>query len=547
MNSPSRSNAVSKIKQVMANVKRRRQHFNIAYQNANGKYALSAPQITSRTLSITYPFSRFSVPDKLPRGFVSMDGRRTLNSLPVARITKTHGLVGDLSGVNHWYIKTTNGSAIIHKSGTTQIMAKSVGRVAQQLERVYPGISEANVMRVTKFDARMSIGRYLNLEEIAGKYPSLTSYEPERFNRAEVTWPSPSMKLLFYVNGQVQIFGAAKPASAVGVVQQIIDRVTPQRLFKILHMTNIAGRPVTEVGVAGHVPESRNEKLAKLRKSKLNARHPPVSGYNYVPNAGKYVRPGPNGKPRLYNIKNNMGLVTAKIIKAYANAGVNMPQYVANMVLANPPFMTGAPGAKRAKNWNATLNGHYIRPGPGKQPHFYKIPKDLKAGFKTAKKAYNEAGMNVPQRVKNIFGVTGSPASGSPGRANHVVNGNKVNGRQYSRLTTAQLVAIARNLGNAAASNSMSKANIFGRIKSKARVKTPSPNRSPNVTVNGRVYVFSNDPLNQRIVRNGRKRVFSTLPKNEREAIAKAYLGNAHANVPAKNWYNTMRAKKKYG
>lgn len=540
--------ALNKIKRVMANVRRRRETTKIAYENSRGKYSLSEPTITSRTLSITYPFSRFAVPDKLPRGFISMDGRRTLSSLPVVRITKTHGIVGDLSGVNHWYIKTTNGSAIVHRTGTTQITAKSVGKVAEQLERVYPGISNANVMRVTKFDARMSIGRYLILERIASTFPSLTTYEPELFNRAEVTWPSPSMKLLFYGNGQVQIFGAARPASAVDVVRQIVDRVTPERLFKVLHLTNIAGRPVTEVGFAGHKGESRNQKLARLRKNKLNHRHPLVSGYNHVPNAGKYVRPGPNGKPRLYNIKANMSLVTAKITKAYANAGVNMPQYVANMVLANPPFMMGAPGAKRAKNWNATLNGHYIRPGPGKQPHFYKIPKDLKAGFKTAKKAYNDAGMNVPQRVKNIFGVTGSPASRSPVRANHVVNGNKVNGRQYSRLTTAQLVAIARNLGNAGASNSMSKANIFERIKSKARVKTPSPNRSPNVTVNGRVYIFSNDPLNQRIMRNGRKRVFSTLPKAEREAIARAYLGNnAVAGVQAKNWYNTMRAKKKYG
>ena len=405
------SSAVNKIKRVMANVRRRRETTKIAYENSRGKYALSEPTITSRTLSITYPFSRFVIPEKLPRGFLSMDGRRTLSSLPVVRITKTHGIVGDLSGVNHWYIKTTNGSAVVHRSGTTQITAKSVGKVAEQLERVYPGISNANVMRVTKFDARMSIGRYLILERIAEAFPSLTVYERELFNRVQVTWPSPSMKLMFYVNGQVQIFGAARPASAVDVVRQIVDRVTPERLFKVLRTTNIAGRPVTEVAFAGHKGESRNQKLARLRKNKLNHRHPLVSGYNHVPNAGKYVRPGPNGKPRLYNIKANMSLVTAKITKAYANAGVNMPQYVANMVLANPPFMMGAPGAKRAKNWNATLNGHYIRPGPGKQPHFYKIPKDLKAGFKTAKKAYNEAGMNVPQRVKNIFGVTGSPTS----------------------------------------------------------------------------------------------------------------------------------------
>jgi len=47
-------------------------------------------------------------------------------------------------------------------------------------------------------------------------------------------------------------------------------------------------------------------------------------------------------------------------------------------------------------------------------------------------------------------------------------------------------------------------------------------------------------------VRNGRKRLFSTLPKAEREAVARAYLGNNYSSVSAKNWYNTMRAKKMF-
>jgi hypothetical protein len=92
----------------------------------------------------------------------------------------------------------------------------------------------------------------------------------------------------------------------------------------------------------------------------------------------------------------------------------------------------------------------------------------------------------------------------------------------------------------------MTKAVLIERIKSRATVKSASPVRAANVTVNGRTYTFSNDPLNQRIVRNGKKRVFSTLPKEEREAIARAYLGNNYTTVKAKNWYNTMRGKKMY-
>jgi hypothetical protein len=121
-----------------------------------------------------------------------------------------------------------------------------------------------------------------------------------------------------------------------------------------------------------------------------------------------------------------------------------------------------------------------------------------------------------------------------------------VNGKSYKKLTAAQLVAVARNLGNAGANATMTKAVLFERIKSRATVKSASPVRAANVTVNGRVYTFTNDPLNQRIVRNGKKRVFSTLPKEEREAIARAYLGNNYATVKAKNWYTTMRGKKMY-
>lgn len=550
MSSPLRANAVAKIKKVLANVRERRRVSNNARAHINATYTLTVPKITGRTLTIKYPFSHFSPPFKLPRGFISMDGRRTLSSLPIARVTKTHGLVGDVSNVNHWYIKTTNGAAIIHKTGTTQITAKSVGRVAEQLERVYPGISNANVMRVTKFDARMSIGRYLVLERIGDAYPALTFYEPELRNRAEVKWPSPSMKLMFYQNGQVQIFGASKPANAVDVVRQIIEKVTPQRLFVHVEATNIAGRPIGyEMKYAGHAPESRKEKLAKNALKKLNVRHPPVSGYNHVPNAGRYVRPGPNGKPRLYNIKGNMSLSAKKITKAYEEAGVNMPQYVKNLIGSAFVFYGASKAANRAPAWNSKKNGYYVAPGVGKQPHFYKLPaKNLKGGFETAKARYNKAGMNVPQHVRNLFGAgypSSSPVLNRPNA--HVVQNNKVNGKTYKKLTTAQLVAIARNLGNAGASNGMTKNVLFERIKSRAIVKPTSPARAPNVTVNGRTYIFSNDPLNQRILRNGRKRVFSTLEKAEREAIARAYLGNNYKTVKPKNWYNTMRGKKSTG
>lgn len=546
---------IAAVKKVRGNLAARRAQLPFQLVNAPANepgavgYMIRGPEITSRTMAFHIDFSKIVLPSKLPAGFKTIEGRALLNQPPVCRITREHGIIGSTREVNHWYFNTLYGIAIVHRSGAVQVTSSGqFGQVLSKLDKIIPGVRNTRNTKISKIDGRIFVNRYINLEAIgphfARKIASSTgtwSYEPELANRAEVKWKSPSMTLIMYQSGQVQIFGAHKPADAIGVLKTIVRRIGERIVFQT--RGNVGGFHIAPARAA-----TKEEKLEALKKSKLDVRHPLVRGYNVAPPPGKYVRPGPNQKPRLYNIKNNMGLVTAKILKAYETAGVNMPQYVSNIVLANPPFMTGAPGAKRAKNWNSRMNGHYIRPGPGRQPHFYKIPKNLRSGFKTAKKAYNDAGMNVPQHIKNVFGVTaGSPgAAGSPVAANHSVNGNKVNGRQYTRLTTAQLVAIARNLGNAGASNSMSKSAIFNRIRGIAPSKSVSPVRTANVTVNGRVYIFSNDPTNQRIIRNGRKRVFSTLTKAEREAIARTYLGNNISNVPAKNWYNAMRAKKMF-
>ena len=532
--------AIARIKEIMT--RRRAHQSKIGYLNAHGQYGLTEPVITSRTVTFTCDFSRVQVPTKLPRGFLSMEGRHAVSKPAIARVTATHGLIvsptSTLGMVNHWFIKTTSGFAIIHRSGSAQITsAKAVGRVAQQLEHVIKGLTNA---RIVKFDARMSIGRLLKLDTIGRYFPNSLGtwlYEPELMNRAEVKWNSPSMKLIFYVSGQVQIFGASKPKEAMSVVRRIIDHVTPERMFKQSREGGYA--------VSSREPESRNTKRTKNKMSKLNSRHPLVANYNVVPEPGQYVRPGPNGKPRLYNVKGNMTLSLKKIQTAYQKAGVTMPQYLQNMFGSTFVWYGAPKAADRAASWNAKKNGYYVAPGPGKQPHFYKVPKDLKAGFLTAKVRYEKASMNIPSHVRTIFGVpANSPIRTRP--RNHVVQNTKVNGKSYKKLTTNQLVTIARNLGDAGATSKLSKNALFERIKSRGTIKKASPVRAPDVTVKERVYIFSNDPTNQRIVRNGYKRVFSTLPKPEREEIAKAYLGNNYTTIQPKNWYNAMRAKKMF-
>jgi hypothetical protein len=245
-----------------------------------------------------------------------------------------------------------------------------------------------------------------------------------------------------------------------------------------------------------------------------------------------------------------MSLVRQKTMRAYTNAAVNVPNHVAEL-------FGGARGGnvapkksppRRASNWNANRPGFYVRPGPGKQPYFYKIPTGKAAGKKTVLKAYENAGIRVPQHVKNIFGIAGSP---SPTRVAGVYNvsANRINGKQYSRYTVAQLVRIARNMNIPGASENRTAAQIFAMIKNK-RGPSPSPTsaRGPNVTVNGRHYTFGQG-LNRHITRNGRARQFDTLTRAERLAIAKAFFQNnaTYANfqtMKPKNWYNTLKAVK---
>lgn len=558
INKVRKANAIARIKKVLEARRTGGTTVGTTYHGAN--FALSPVEITGRTVSFVISFSRFHVPAKLPAGFISIDGRRLLSGPVVARVTKT-GILGNVDDVKHWYVKTNAGFALIHAGGTVQITApNTTGRVAAQLERVMPGILDtASYARLTKFDARFKVNRLINPERFTDTFSreiSTTrgsiSYEPDlNVNRVIIKWKSPAMTLMVYISGLIQVFGASKPVDAQKVVAEIFNKtVAHADIFKREAYLNISGRRVVGGFAGGARMLTKNEKAAKAAANKLNSRHPPVGGYNHAPGPGQYVRPGPNGKPRLYNIKGNMSLSATKITKAYEKAGINMPQYVKNMLGSAFVFYGASKGANRAANWNAKKNGHYVAPGPGKQPHFYKVPKDLKAGYATARKRYNDAGINMPLHVRrNIFGRNnnGSPNAGAAGgNVNHTVQNNKVNGKSYKKLTAAQLVAVARNLGNAGANASMTKAVLFERIKSRANVKSASPVRAANVTVNGRTYTFSNDPLNQRIIRNGRKRVFSTLPKEEREAIARAYLGNNYTTVKAKNWYNTMRGKKLY-
>jgi hypothetical protein len=237
-----------------------------------------------------------------------------------------------------------------------------------------------------------------------------------------------------------------------------------------------------------------------------------------------------------------MSLVRQKALRAYETAGVEIPQNVVRLLGANASAPKIKSPPRRASNWNANRPGYYVRPGPGKQPYFYKVPVGKAAGKKTVIKAYADAGVAVPQRVRNIFGITGN--AGPVARVSVKVSGNRINGKQYSRYTIAQLVQMARNMNIAGASENKTAAQIFAMIKKKVGSSSPNSVESPNVTLNGKTYTFTNT---NRILRNGRARQFNTLTRTERLAVAKAYMKNNYGNFesrPSKTWYATLKATK---
>ena len=188
------------------------------------------------------------------------------------------------------------------------------------------------------------------------------------------------------------------------------------------------------------------------------------------------------------NSKANLKSVYTKVKKAFEKVGQPIPAHTlkvfrnAGYPLNNAPAENKKKYAntanRRAPSWNAEKPGFYVRPGPGKQPYWAAVPAGLAAGRKTVIKKYADAGKNIPAAVRKIFSIGSNVVTVTNG-PKHKLNVNagvlKINGREWTRLTQPELLAIARNLGIAGASNTTGKRNIAGMIQSKTKGKAPVP------------------------------------------------------------------------
>ena len=416
-----------------------------------------------------------------------------------------------------------------------------------------------------------------DLKDELKKIPGASvSYNPE------VSLPTVVLKLgnpkwtyQFFKNGTVLFTGIKDPS----------EREAPKQLFKEL-FTKHEIVPFLVFNLANSPAIKKPGKGGNNKKAKLADRYPLAASWNAKPPQGFYVRPGTNGKPRLYKWRKMekeaqtgevinrgpMGLAkknAVMVAKAYAKVGVPVPAHTQKIfrnlgipiqnVNIDAAATPAGPKNRRAPSWNATKEGFYVRPGPGKQPYWFAIPAGVASGRKTVIKAYTDAGRNIPAAVREIFKIpanvktnvlTMGNESFKPGLQHFVTMGlNKIlriNNRQATRLTKAELLGVARNMGIPEANAKMAPADLVALIQKKANVYKPV--RNANALVNGVYYRFLNNGRVEKTTGKGvqTRRAWATIAAEEQDKIAKAILpANLHSeyNTTAKaNKFNTLRA-----
>jgi hypothetical protein len=253
-------------------------------------------------------------------------------------------------------------------------------------------------------------------------------------------------------------------------------------------------------------PQFRLPKFVNSHRIRLAGRYPLAAGGNWakVPStripAGYYIRPGTDGLPRLYPYQYlrklpegpvvangppvDLGPLVAKVKKAFEEVGHPIPESTLRIFRNAGHSLTAASpenkvkyantAERRAPSWNATRNGFYVRPGPGRQPYWAKVPKGIATGKATVIKKYTEAGRNIPATVRRIFKIANNVKTARNNGPAHIIGKNgSINGRQWKRLTKAELLAVARNMGIPQVTNKMAPANIADHILNKAH---PRPN-----------------------------------------------------------------------
>jgi hypothetical protein len=534
------------------------------FTNSQGPLKFSPSALTAKIVTFKLPVNFKRVFESAPKGFSEIMGYKNDFKKPVARWVAGQGWLGETDDVKKIVAKRGQQTIVFTD---TYFDVMGLGNYEEALLAIVKNNWAPKMLlhappTYKKIDGIFYINRQAHLEELKDAFRQIPGAEVTY--KGDIALPTTVLKLSkpkwtyqFFKNGTV-LFTGIKDPSEREAPKQLIKQIFAEIETPAFVLFNVAKSPAIKKPAKGG---TINAKMAKLAN-----RYNLAKSWNMKPPHGYYVRPGTNGKPRLYpwivfetrggaayggygnggDVVStkvpiramNLKAVAPKVLQAFRNAGHPIPAATAKVFAnaghplvepeENKPKETALKN-RRAPGWDATKPGFYVRPGPGKQPYWFKIPEGLASGRKTVIKTYTEAGRNIPAAVREIFKIGANVKTGNAGGAQHVITMGlnkilRINNRQATRLTKAELLAVARNMGIPEANSKMTPATLMGLIQNKAGVHKPV--RNANVLVNGIYYRFLNNGRVEKTTTEGvrTQRAWNTIPTDEQNKIAKKVL-----------------------
>lgn len=540
------------------------------FTNVQVGWRMSKVTMTTSIVAFKVDIDFQTLFDKKPMGgIVELAGYRARGQKPVARYVSGN-LIGETDGIKRAVAKVGQ-RTVIFSSNSIDIMGPGnyePALLACVKNGWVPKSILKNAPKYTKIDGKFNINKDLNLEGLRTELKKLPDsmldgvapFNPEIFPALVLKLKKPKLTYQFFENGNVLFTGLKDPA----------DLEVPKELFRQFFTTwNLIPSKCIELG---NLPKTVLPVAGRGKKLKLAARYEFAGRWNALlkPPAGYYIRPGTNGAARFYAYRKmekrasgeyvntgpmNLKGVGPKVIKAFKNAGRPIPNATlrafANaghpLNINSSPKSAAALKNRRAPSWNATKPGFYVRPGPGQQPYWFKIPKGVVSGRKTVIETYRRAGRNIPASVRNIFKISNSVEINKFKNHRVVVGINgilRINNKQATRLTKPELLAIARNMNVAQANAKMSPGRIISFIQRAAGIK-PGERAAKNYHVqlgNTKYKLLLNFRVEKTVGTQRTAREWATLSVNEQKAIA-----NALVPANSREEFNAMSKKDKYG
>jgi len=462
------------------------------YVNKNPEYGLTKPvlvwsSITTKTgspVKLEDCAKILNVTGKY--GTPSVEGYQSIGRRPYYRQTWATGPVGKINSTVS-FVKINlvmlnpdqSASVLIFKSGNVQIKTNGQWeRVARLIGKEYlPGNTLKLIQNASKPNrvCRFYCNKHIFINDIAKfiantksnlgfrlSIPDLAVFENRKVknpawlygqvpppvsintiarvkSKIGIDFPSSKVRLNLFENGT--ILGWGEPSDCVSA-------------FKAL-ASSMSLRQVDMFGIGTRSSPEKPWNSEKRKQAMMNKRNPLAGGWTAKKN-GHYVRPGPNGQPRFYPIPANTKLVRPKVIKAYANAKVNIPAHVKTALgITNTTVKNKSPSKKAPSGFNnQSLNGYYVEPNKQGKPKWYKLQKE--SGRARAKpgviKAYQTHAINIPQHIKNLFKITNENLKENKGkfltnRFRLSPGGTlRIDEKQLNRINKNTLLKYARNL-----------------------------------------------------------------------------------------------------